>query len=338
MNTYKPHSVIVQMVHGSHLYGTNTPESDKDYKGVFLPRFSDILLRTHPDSITQSTKKRDVAGEKNGKDDVDTQLYSLHKFIDLASKGETVAIDMLHAPMKYLEKTSWEWNYIVNNKDRFYTKNMKSLLGYAARQAHKYGVKGSRLAAVKDVVRCMEEAMATLTCAPEPFIIGEVRMKHITEFLPTNEYCYFTETDGANGEKETVYVVAGKMLQMTASVTHYLPMLDAFINEYGGRARMAEQNQGVDWKALSHAYRACYQALHIYRDGGFEYPMPETDILLEIKTGKMPFDKVASGLEELIVYVKELADQSSYPDHVDMHFWQNRMMEIYARNFNDWWY
>jgi len=33
---------IVEMVFGSHLYGTDTPESDKDYKGVFMPARDDI--------------------------------------------------------------------------------------------------------------------------------------------------------------------------------------------------------------------------------------------------------------------------------------------------------
>lgn len=34
---------IVKMVFGSFLYGTDTPESDKDYKGVFLPSWEEIL-------------------------------------------------------------------------------------------------------------------------------------------------------------------------------------------------------------------------------------------------------------------------------------------------------
>lgn len=36
--------IIMETVFGSHLYGLNTPTSDKDYKGIFLPHPRDILL------------------------------------------------------------------------------------------------------------------------------------------------------------------------------------------------------------------------------------------------------------------------------------------------------
>ena len=37
-------NLIVKMKFGSHLYGTDTENSDVDYKGVFLPSKEDILL------------------------------------------------------------------------------------------------------------------------------------------------------------------------------------------------------------------------------------------------------------------------------------------------------
>ena len=36
--------LIVKMKFGSHLYGTDTEDSDVDYKGVFLPAKKEILL------------------------------------------------------------------------------------------------------------------------------------------------------------------------------------------------------------------------------------------------------------------------------------------------------
>jgi len=36
--------LIVKMAFGSHLYGTSTPESVLDYKGVFLPSKEQVLL------------------------------------------------------------------------------------------------------------------------------------------------------------------------------------------------------------------------------------------------------------------------------------------------------
>ena len=41
-------NLIVKMVFGSHLYGTNTPQSDKDFKGVFMPTNEQIYLGKIP--------------------------------------------------------------------------------------------------------------------------------------------------------------------------------------------------------------------------------------------------------------------------------------------------
>ena len=40
--------IVVKMKFGSHLYGTATPKSDIDYKGVYLPSREEILLGKIP--------------------------------------------------------------------------------------------------------------------------------------------------------------------------------------------------------------------------------------------------------------------------------------------------
>ena len=141
--------LIVKMKFGSHLYGTNTEDSDVDYKGVFLPDKRDILLNQIPKCRSISTGN-DLM--KNSPDDVDEEIYSLHYFIKLACDGQTVAIDMLHAPDNMLIESSDIWNKIVKQKQRFYTKNLNSFVNYARRQASKYGIKGSRLNAAQQVL------------------------------------------------------------------------------------------------------------------------------------------------------------------------------------------
>ena len=93
---------IVKIIFGSHLYGTDTPDSDQDFKGIFLPTKEQIFLGKIPKSINENTKK----GEgKNTADDVDTEIYSLHYFLKLACEGQTVSLDMLHAPDNMIIET-----------------------------------------------------------------------------------------------------------------------------------------------------------------------------------------------------------------------------------------
>jgi predicted nucleotidyltransferase len=129
--------IIVKMKFGAHLYGTATSDSDLDYKGIFLPTKEQLLLGRVAKSHNYSTGKND---SRNTKNDVDTELYSLHYFVKLACDGQTAAMDMLHAPDGMILEKSKIWDEIVKNRQKFYTKNLKSFIDYARRQASKYGI------------------------------------------------------------------------------------------------------------------------------------------------------------------------------------------------------
>src|SRR5574343_15084 len=98
--------IIVEMRYGSHLYGTDTEDSDLDIKGIFMPSKREVFLNKIPKSITMNTNNTNI---KNSSDDVDKEFYSLHYFIKLALSGETVSIDMLHANEENILATSDVW-------------------------------------------------------------------------------------------------------------------------------------------------------------------------------------------------------------------------------------
>ena len=147
-------NTIVKMKFGSHLYGTATPESDLDYKGVFMPDLEELLLGKVKKSYSETTGDD---RSKNSAGDVDSEMYSLHYFIQLACEGQTVAMDMLHAPDEMILEKSNIWDLIVNERDKFYTKNLEAFVGYARKQAAKYGIKGSRLLELQKVIKLLED-------------------------------------------------------------------------------------------------------------------------------------------------------------------------------------
>lgn len=301
---------IVRMHFGSHLYGTATPESDRDYKGVFMPDTRDVLLGKIPKTFTRNTNRD--PNQKNSSGDVDLELYSLHYFLELALKGETVALDMLHAPRSAVLETSRTWASLVSNRERFYTKNLRSLVGYARRQAAKYGVKGSRLS---DARRVLE----ILKAAGERTRVGELD-------LPTMEHGRWVDPEG--GVRS--YQICGKLLQETARAEHYVDTMEKFVEEYGHRAKLAERNEGIDWKAISHALRAGYQTYYILTDRGFSYPLPETDYLVRIKRGEVPFAEASTILEDLIERVEGLSANSPLPERADREWWERWLYNVMA--------
>jgi len=147
-------NTIVKLKFGSHLYGTNTPESDIDYKGVFLPTIDEIFLNRIPKSINTNSKKSG-ATSKNTKDDIDCEIYSLHYFIQLACEGQTVALDMLYAPNNMIIEKSKVWDEIVKNRSKFNTKNLKAFVSYARKQAAKYSCRGSRLNTIEKILQIL---------------------------------------------------------------------------------------------------------------------------------------------------------------------------------------
>ena len=81
--------VIYVTVYGSKLFGTDTPDSDTDYKGIFIPSMQDVLLKRDIEHYTYTTNTQG----KNDRSDIDLQLYSIYKWFDLLKKGETRALD-----------------------------------------------------------------------------------------------------------------------------------------------------------------------------------------------------------------------------------------------------
>ena len=66
-------NLIVKMFFGSHLYGTDTINSDKDYKGIYLPSKHDVLLNRVNKCYSESTGGNN---SKNTSEDVDIEIYS----------------------------------------------------------------------------------------------------------------------------------------------------------------------------------------------------------------------------------------------------------------------
>ena len=89
-------NLLYEVVHGSHLYGTNTSDSDLDIKGVYAPYSYDVLCGEEP-ALNVISKANKRINEKSDKDTVERKYYSLAKFYHLLSKGDIGCTEMLFA-------------------------------------------------------------------------------------------------------------------------------------------------------------------------------------------------------------------------------------------------
>lgn len=308
------------MKFGSHLYGLQTKNSDTDYKGVYLPTLNEILLGKVKDSINLNTNK---SGNKNTAEDVDEEYYSLHKFVKQAIKGETFAIDMLHCTTP--EVTSPIWEHLVNHRKKFYSKNMSAYIGYVKQQAHKYGIKGSRLSELRYAITSLKNDGLCWG------LKSSIHHSWLGNSAFTGEFVKWTTRIDKMGNDQIYYEVLGKLYQYTNTYEYVIAQLEKTYNIYGHRAKQAEMNEGVDWKAISHAFRAGYQALDIYTKGDFEYPLQQNEFILKVKTGQLDFNDVSVKLEELVKEVEQAANNSDLPDEVDSEYWEAWLLGVYKQ-------
>lgn len=307
------HNVIVETVFGSHLYGLNTNKSDMDYKGVVLPTPREIMLGNSKFHLDKSTNK---SNSKNSASDVDRTFYSLSYFVDMACKGETVALDMLHGYVGSLVCSSATWESLVENRSKFYTKSMKSYVGYVYKQAAKYGVRGSRIAAIEEVISVLRGLSSDLTVVK------------VSDSLPCNDYCKYVQ-DKKN-PNVLYYEVCASKFAMNLRIGYVCESLETKLSNYGERARLAKLNLGVDWKAISHSLRVAYQVKSIFENGSFSYPLKENDFILKVKLGQLDFTtEVGPELDKLVARVHKLSDESTLPDTVNRKYWDDFIIDVH---------
>lgn len=123
-NTWLNERVILEAHAGSLVYGTSTPESDRDFRGIVVPP-EDYILGI--ESFKQSVSK-----------EPDRVLYGIHRWAELALQGNPNILEILWTPENYFVKRTEVGLLLVENRELFLSKRMKSrYLGYAQSQLYR---------------------------------------------------------------------------------------------------------------------------------------------------------------------------------------------------------
>lgn len=311
-------NIIFETKFGSHLYGTDTPLSDVDIKGVFLPTAREIILGKVPRNVSSGPSKAE--GVKNQPGDVDREYVSLGEFCKLLAQGQTMALDMLFAPNNL--GYNRVWSSLVFAKRAFLSKGILSFIGYARTQGAKYGIKGSRIAAVRKALEFLSEYESYS------------RLDELRTF-PTDEFFQFVNIEGPQGKMIRHWEVVGRKFQLTATVKYVEKALQAILAEYGQRALQAEKNEGIDWKALSHAVRVNFEGIELLSTGHITFPRLERQLLLDIKLGKLPYAEVATIIETGLEQLQQAQGKSKLPDKPDQRFIDDWLYQRYSDVFLD---
>jgi predicted nucleotidyltransferase len=299
---------------GSTLYGTNKEgKSDIDLKGIYLPSIKDLITNKTKDHFRYSSGDDK---SKNSCNDIDIELWSIHKFLKHLSDGDTGAIDVFFSMWRedtIIFKLS-VIDYLKSSKYIFLTRNIKAFVGYTMGQAQKYGIKGSRYGDLLKLSEIYDRWRSAQLPDNKDKKNGKISIfytqcKDIIEKL---KYCKFIEQDG-----KTYLSVLGKMHEDSVSIPHFEKQLDSQINAYGDRTKASIN--GTDWKALSHAYRVIYQVAELLETGFIKYPLSSAKKIMEVKynTDESKLSNILDDIADKLDYVYKLVGQSEYPEKVD---------------------
>lgn len=303
---------LVEIKFGSHLYGTSTPASDLDLKGVHLPGAQELLMQRVRGVINQKTKADERA--KNTADDIDRESFALQKYLGLAAEGQTVALDMLFAPpWAFTMEPSPLWLEVRANRHRLLTRRYASFVGYCRTQANRYGIRGSRVAASRAALAMLAAGVERHGTTAKLSVIAD-QVEAATEKA---EHMSLIDVPTPHGTTVRHWEVCDRKMPFTASIKSAHLIMSKVVEKYGHRALAAESNAGVDWKAVSHAVRIARQAIELLQTGEVIFPRPDAGHLLAIKTGALPYRDVASEIDALLPAIEAEAARSPLPDAPD---------------------
>jgi predicted nucleotidyltransferase len=126
---------ILLTVTGSHAYGTNTVNSDIDYKGVCIPPEEYYLG-------LKSFNNYNSVGSKNFKNSIDITILHINKFVIDAMQGVPNNIEILFVNPEHIVFTNEYGKELISKRNDFLSKIIKNKFGgYAYSQIQKLKAK-----------------------------------------------------------------------------------------------------------------------------------------------------------------------------------------------------
>ena len=321
--------VLARIVHGSHLFGLSTENSDRDFVSIILPSTSDILLgRTHfiTDYGTTGNSTR-----KNTKSDVDEKQISLAEFMNLLMTGTLDMIEFLNAPIEFhVQKPHPIFMELRRNRHRLASRNVEKIIGFCTSQAITYSPRKDRLIAAqiaRDTFLKLGVDETSKERAGVYFdrVVDACGSVHVSvKLIPTTLGKDIAHLD-----------ICGKMVPETVHVSQALTVADAAAKRYGRRVHDAASTSSHDWKSLSHALRIASEGIEYLRTGEITLPLPNRTRLLDIKLGCVPLEEVSEEVEETVRHLKEESLRSTLPAEIDRVFADEFVMSVHGRQVVD---
>ena len=326
-NSFK---IIFRCISGSNLYGTNTPLSDIDERGVFIPDekyFYGFLNR-----VEQFEDKKS-----------DTTYFEIRKFMQLAMNNNPNILELLFVPKDKWLQWSVDWSLIHKHRDLFVSKKSKfTFSGYAHSQFNRIKLHRSWLLNPpknkperEDFGLSEHKSDLTRDQIGAFNVLLSLKLENIKEFHQLKEElevmeetrdfkqlcCQFTEID--KEAVRTIVSISDSFIDILQRENAYA-QAERYYNQYENwkknrnpeRAEL-EKKYGADMKHASHLIRLITEGKELLETGEITFPRPDAKFLLEIKNGLYKYEEISEMLENFDEIFNQLYETSPLPNSPD---------------------
>ena len=328
---------------GSQAYGTATPNSDIDIKGIYIQNIYDVASFKYQQQIMP---------------DKDTTYYEVKRFLELAGSANPTILELMWMPDRCVQvKDPLFIKYIESNRDLFLTKECaNSFCGYAYQQIVKAKGLDKKMNWEEDrIKRKTPIDFCKFLWLPDWKHKKDIRLSNRIDLITPDwfnmDFYALTKIDNTKQLYKFWYIKMPQQewtrplcndddlimtaipenvdAKLLAIVQYDLDRFQAHCREYNqyqtwlnerNESRYVDvQNHGqkIDGKNLMHCYRLMDMAEEIVKEHQIIVERPNRQELLDIRNGKYDLQTLIDHAEEKLERIKESYKNSDLPDKVD---------------------
>lgn len=264
---------------GSHFFDLNSPTSDTDFRGIYMPSKKEFY-EGEPKRrfFERKTLEGNKTGIKNTKDDVDFYLFSYTFFLDLLARGDFNCMEMLHAPEDKILIDNPRMNTLAQLRQSLLVNDISAFLGFIKKEYRRYGINMNHY-------KIQEDFANFLRTYPPHTKLTQI-WSEIKEYSKDEKQIIFTTSLTGGNNRVPTLKVAQRLYQNTVKTNYIVDMIDTRLKRYGHRQKNMAKS-GVEFKGLYHALRLIYEANDLFDYGEFKLPFNSErhNTLKSIKAG-----------------------------------------------------
>lgn len=287
-------NTILKVRIGSHLFGTNTPDSDLDIEGVFMPPISVLYGLGECKEVDLSTVSKDENG-RNTADAVDFKIREYRTFMRLALQNNPNILNIVFSNDENVIFQDDFGKRLRGMAEYFpHKEGLRRFYGYAQSQLAKMTIKPENHSNLKKAKEFLSE------CNQKDILINALA----TAINNGNEYISNIMRDQGYGKH---IVVADLHLERGLQVGKALAMITGRLDRASARAENWEKF-GYDVKFASNLILILLEGIELGQTGGLQFPLRDRELILGIKKGEFKLstiDTLATDLISKLLYLIE---------------------------------